>query len=254
MKKMRLTIVSVGMVCALSAGVALGQVAQPVPVGYGAVAPGDLAQQSGNSLMRAGAMMPQASADSAPNAGQSRMSAVSLLAVPPPQPKMLKKHDFIQVIIRESTQASSKGNTDAKKETSLDAHLDAYVKLTKQMQLRGVTPSPPLALTGATDSEFKADATSVREDSLVTRIGAEVLDVKPNGTLLIQAHKHIKLDGEERDYVLSGMCRVDDIGPDNTVLSTQLHDMEFTQMTKGIIHDTNERGFLSKLLAKLNPF
>jgi flagellar L-ring protein precursor FlgH len=128
------------------------------------------------------------------------------------------------------------------------------MKLTKDFQVKGVVPSTPLALTGAADSEFKADASSVREDSLVTRIGAEVLDVKPNGTLLIQAHKHIKLDGEERDYVLSGLCRVDDIGPDNTVLSTQLHDMEFTQTTKGIIHDTNERGFLTKLLAKLNPF
>jgi flagellar L-ring protein precursor FlgH len=176
------------------------------------------------------------------------------MAVPPPQPRMLKKHDLVQIIIRESTQASSKGNTDAKKETSLDAHLDNYLKLTKQFQVEGVIPSTPLGIVGAANSEFKGDATSVREDSYVTRIGAEVVDVKPNGTLVIQARKHIKLDEEEQDYILSGVCRVDDIGPDNTVLSTQLHDMDLTETTKGVVRDTNNRGFLTKLLAKLNPF
>ena len=233
-----------GIVCASGAGLALAQVGQP-----------DLVQQSGNSLMRAAASVPQPSAESAPaNAAQSHIAAVSLMAVPPPAPKMMKKHDLIQIIIRESTQASSKGNTDAKKDTTLDAHLDAYVKLTKALQLKGVAPTNPLALTGGTSNEFKGDATAVREDSFDTRIGAEVMDVKPNGTMLIQARKHIKLDAEEQDYVLSGVCRVDDVGADNTVLSTQLHDMDFTEMTKGIVHDTNDRGFLSKLLAKLNPF
>lgn len=236
------------------AGMTYGQAVTQVQAQLPAAAPAP----GGNSLMRVGAAMPAEPVDSGvgggQNGGQSRMANVSLLAVPPPQPRMLKKHDLIQIVIRESTQASSVGNTDAKKDTTLDAHLDAYAQLTKAFQLKGVVPTNPLALTGGTSNEFKGDATAVREDSYVTRIGAEVMDVKPNGTLLIQARKHIKLDDEEQDYILSGVCRVDDIGADNTVLSTQLHDMDLTETTKGVVHDTNDRGFLSKLLAKLNPF
>jgi flagellar L-ring protein precursor FlgH len=257
------TLLLAGVLCAWGAVVARAQEAdhQAPPAAVAAAAPQappDIVQRSGNSLLRAGvAMTPpqQLPADSTPaSAEQARVSAVSLMAVPPPQPKTLKKHDLIQIIIRESTQASSKGNTDAKKETSLDAHLDNYLKLTNQFQVKGVVPSTPLALTAAANTEFKGDATAEREDTYVTRIGAEVVDVKPNGTLLIQARKHIKLDEEEQDYILSGVCRVDDVAADNTILSTQLHDMDLTETTKGIVRDTNNRGFLTKLLAKLNPF
>jgi flagellar L-ring protein precursor FlgH len=247
----------IGGICvALCAGVALGQVQgsgrQSPAVAVAQQLP-DYGQGGGNSLLRAGSAMPVQQPDAPGTAGQSRMSAVSLLAVPPPQPKMLKKHDLIQIIIREQAQASSKGNTDASKETEVNAQLDAYVRLSG-LNLKGMNPADPLRLAGNSLSDFKADATKVREDSFVTRIGAEVIDVKPNGTLVIQARKRIKLDEEEQEYVLSGVCRVDDIGPDNTVLSTQLHDMDLVQITKGIIRDTNDRGFLTKLLAKLNPF
>lgn len=261
--KSKVAAIVAGVICALGAGIAPAQeAARDVPVQVPAVSapivPQDLVQRSGNSLLRAGAAMTprrQSVEGATPESEeQARIAAVSLLAVPPPQPRTLKKHDLIQIIIRESTQASSKGNTDAKKETSLDAHLDNYLKLTKQFQVEGVVPTTPLALVGAANSQFKGDATSVREDSYTTRIGAEVIDVKPNGTLVIQAKKHIKLDEEEMDYILSGVCRVDDIGADNTVLSTQLHDMELTETTKGVVRDTNNRGFLTKLLSTLNPF
>lgn len=244
-----------GVICAVGAGVALGE----EPVRQAPVAAPDYGQPGGVSLMRVGAAMappPPPGADSAggANSGQSHMAAVSLLAVAPPQPKTLKKHDLIQIIIRESTQASSIGNTDAKKDTSIDAHLDNYLKLTNQFQVKGVVPSQPLGIVGAANTEFKGDATATREDTYVTRIGAEVMDVKPNGTLVIQAKKHIKLDEEEQDYILSGVCRVDDVAADNTILSTQLHDMDLTETTKGVVSDTNNRGFLTKLLATLNPF
>lgn len=243
----------VGGICVVvCAGIALGQVAQG---GAGGGAQNVLVAQGGGggSLLRVGSMMPVQAADVPGNPGQARMSAVSLLAVPAPQPKMLKKHDLIQIIIREQASATSKGNTDASKETELDAQLSAYVKLSG-LNLQAMNPADPFRLAGTSLQDFKADATRTREDSFVTRIGAEVMDVKPNGTLVVQARKRIKLDEEEQEYVLSGICRVDDIGPDNTVLSTQLHDLDLVQTTKGVIKDTNSRGFLTKLLAKLNPF
>ena len=51
---------------------------------------------------------------------------------------------------------------------------------------------------------------------------AEVLDVKPNGTLVLQARKRIKTDDEEQVFVLSGTCRAEDITADNTILKTAL--------------------------------
>ena len=80
------------------------------------------------------------------------------------------------------------------------------------------------------------------------RVQAEVLDVKPNNTLALQARANITMDEEIQTMTLSGICRAEDITPDNTVLSTQLYDKLVTKTHKGAVRDTTKRGFLSRLL------
>ena len=45
-----------------------------------------------------------------------------------------------------------------------------------------------------------------------------------------------------------------DITPDNTVLSTQLFDLEFTKTNKGQVRNTTKTGLIHKLLDFVNPF
>ena len=101
---------------------------------------------------------------------------------------------------------------------------------------------------------FKGEATVDRSDSVIARITAEVVDVKPNGTLVVQARKKIKTDEEEQTLLCSGICRAEDITPDNTVLSTQLFDLEFTKMNKGQVQNTTKTCLIHKLLDFVNPF
>ena len=42
--------------------------------------------------------------------------------------------------------------------------------------------------------------------------------------------------------------------PDNTVLSTQLHNLNLEKHTDGAVRDATKRGFIPRLLARLNPF
>ena len=93
-----------------------------------------------------------------------------------------------------------------------------------------------------------------RSDTLTARITAEILDVKPNGTIVLQARKHIKTDDEEQQFILSGICRAEDIGTDNTVLSTQMYDLSLQKNSKGDVRESTERGNLPKLLDFINPF
>ena len=55
-------------------------------------------------------------------------------------------------------------------------------------------------------------------------------------------------------FILSGVCRVDDVTPDNTVLSTQMFDKSLAKTTTGAVRDTTRRGWLVKLLDSLSPF
>jgi flagellar L-ring protein precursor FlgH len=184
-----------------------------------------------------------------------KYSALSVMAVPQQKPRTVKKHDLVTIIVREESQSSSQGTTDLKRNTDLDALVNAYVSLNLQkLALVAHTPSPAPEIKGQFTRDFKGDASVDRTDSFTARIGAEVVDVKPNGTIVLQAHKHIKSDEEEQEFTLTGSCRAEDIGPDNTVLSNTLNDLDVRKNVKGAAKDTTKRGWITRLLDWGNPF
>jgi flagellar L-ring protein precursor FlgH len=181
--------------------------------------------------------------------------ASSLMAQPKRQPKLLKQHDLVTIIIREESQSSSKGLTDLKKSTDLDAKIDTYVKLNFQkLSLDAKTPSIVPEIKGEASRNTKGEATVDRSDTFTTRLGGEVLDVKPNGTLVLQAHAHVKIDSEEQDILISGVCRAEDVGPDNSILSSILSDLDVKKTSSGPTKDTTTPGFIPRMLNKINPF
>jgi len=204
-------------------------------------------QSYGGSLLQAS--MPDANDN--PHAGPS----YNLYAVPEPEPKVLKKHDLVNIIVREESQSQTKGTTDLKKNADLDAKVDSFVKFNPAaFAIMGQTFKNPPEIKMEGNRDYKGDGSVDRTDTITARIEAEVLDVKPNGTLVIQARKHIKTDDEEQTIVLTGICRVQDVDADNSVVSTNLHDLELKKETKGAVRDTNKRGLIPSLLDFINPF
>jgi flagellar L-ring protein precursor FlgH len=215
------------------------------------VDPAALLRQNGNSLLKASlAAGPQASAY------QAQLKDVSYTAVPMPEPKVIKRHDLVTIIVREESQYSSEGNAETTREANLEAAITEFVKLKlNNLELEGgaIGPVPPsIAMNGT--REFTGEGTVDRADRFTARITAEVLDVKPNGTLVLQARKRIRTDDEEQVFTLSGTCRAEDITADNTILSTALHDQELTKTHKGTVRNATRRGWGGKLLDAISPF
>jgi hypothetical protein len=55
------------------------------------------------------------------------VSHLSAFTVPEPEPKVIKKHDLLTIIIREESEMTSDGKSDLKKNADLDARLDEWV-------------------------------------------------------------------------------------------------------------------------------
>lgn len=190
-----------------------------------------------------------------PGPTQPGSKAVSLFSVAAPEPRMLKKHDLITIIVREESNYSSKGKTDLKKDASVNARLNQFVRfdlgdLTIKGAGAGTTPGVNLTAT----RDMTGDAKFDRKDVVTLRITAEVIDVKPNDTVILSARKQIKIDDEEQTIIIAGTCRAEDVGADNTILSTQLSDLQMAKTHKGAVRDTTKRGWLTKLLDAANPF
>ena len=221
----------------------------PSQNGYDRPSPAELMQSNGGSLLRA-------SLAAAPDPAKAHIASISFFSVPDPEPKVIKKHDLVTIIIREESAMTSDGKSDLKKSADLDARIDEWVHANfKNFALQGGAqgPNPPSVKMSGTRN-LKGEAKLERTDSFLARITAEVVDVKPNGTFAIQARKLIKKDDEEQEFILTGICRGGDVTPDNTVLSSQVYNLELITNQKGAVRDTTKRGFIPKLLDFINPF
>jgi flagellar L-ring protein precursor FlgH len=220
----------------------------PSPANAPQPTPAEAMQRSGGSLLRATAV-------SMPDPNQAKLSAVSYFAVPEPIPRTLKKHDLVTIIVREQSEYKSNGTTDLQRNADFDAKINDFLKISlKNFQISGVAPQTPPEINTSGQRDFKGTADVDRSDSMTLRVTAEVIDVKPNGTLVLQARTHIKNDEEDQTEILSGICRVEDVTPDNTVISTQMYDTNLTKVTTGAVQDTTRRGWLPKLLDAFSPF
>ncbi len=209
---------------------------------------GEIMRATGGSMYRAAA-----AAQSDPRIVKA--SDVNIFAVPAPKPRTLQKHDLVTIVVREESEFSSDGSTDTKKSANFDAKLEQFPKFNLanfafENAIGDVTPE--IKLSGTRD--FKGESTVDRKDTLTARIQAEVVDVKPNGTLVLQARKGIQTDEEHQLLILTGICRVQDITPDNTVLSTQLYDLDIKKTHTGAVRDSTKRGWVPRAIDWLNPF
>ena len=214
----------------------------------------DAYARTGGSLLRAGRGV---AAPSQPGGSQidPRIAAQSFYAVPPPQRRIIQPHDLITIIIKEQSEFKSEGTTKLDKKASLEATLTQFIKLnlnnaSLENGIGGVTPSVDLE----GKRNFDGKGTAERKDSLSVRLQAIVVDVKPNGTLVLSARRRIRNDDEERLFLVSGLARVEDVTTDNSVLSTQMYDFDLREDTKGTVREATKRGWLPRLLDAINPF
>jgi flagellar L-ring protein precursor FlgH len=173
-----------------------------------------------------------------------------------PQPEEIGVHDFITVIIRVSKTATSDANLKSEKDWELKSELAKWIRLDEQHRMiPQVFPKGNPAVDFNLENEYEGKGKVGRKDTLVTRITAEVIDVKPNGNLVLQAQEKVNITDEE-GYVmtLTGSCRSRDVTVDNTILSSQIANLEIDVQHTGAARDAARRGWLMRAFDFLRPF
>ena len=182
------------------------------------------------------------------------VSEASWFAVEEPTPKDFREHDLITIIVHEVSKHSVKADAKAEREHTIDFKLKDWLRLSDgnlrpDRQLRG---DPSIA--GDFNREFEGKSDIKREDSLSARIQAEIIDVLPNGTLVLEATHSMTVDDETTLITLIGTCRSKDIGIDNTIISSKIARLEIKKTHTGMARDTTKRSLLARALDFLNPF
>ena len=97
------------------------------------------------------------------------------------------------------------------------------------------------AVNQTSSSSLNAQGQSVTDSSLNTTIGGEVVDVLPNGILVIEAARQLEFNQQTETIVMRGLVRPQDVSPGNQVMSTAISGLQVQVVGKGIINDSTYR-------------
>src|SRR5690606_33385192 len=116
------------------------------------------------------------------------LEPVSLIAVVPPQPRQYAKHDIVEIIINQSTTYSFEQSLETDKDYDLEAELTEFpsIRHLLELQLRPGDTSPLARAAAGARKEFEGEGERESKDKLTARISAIVIDVKPNGNLVVE--------------------------------------------------------------------
>jgi flagellar L-ring protein precursor FlgH len=149
--------------------------------------------------------------------------------------KAARLHDVVSIVVIESLAASTDGqvkNTRASNASSSITALFGALKSSNSMQnLIGQNSS----------SGLTAQGQSTTNSSLATTFGGEVVDVLPNGMLVVQATRQLTFSQQTQLIKLRGLVRPEDVSAQNQVLSTSMTDLELEVTGKGIVSDSTYR-------------
>ena len=168
--------------------------------------------------------------------------------------KARRLNDLVTINVLENMTGAGAADTNASKSSSIGGGVtDIFgMPLTASVNHGRYMLTPSVAATFADD--FKGKGTTNRSGKLVGTITAKVVEVMPNGNLVLESRKELTINNEKQILILKGMVRPDDIATDNTILSSRVADAEVFFVGDGVLQEKQRPGWLGRIVGAGWPF
>jgi flagellar L-ring protein precursor FlgH len=161
--------------------------------------------------------------------------------------------DLLTVIISENTGIKNQDSRNLKKSSSSDSSADLDYGLGGDLGNNAANAN--FGQSNSSDRAFDGDARAATSRVFSDRFTVKVVDVLPNGNMLVSGSRVINVQGDNKRIVLTGIVRMHDIFGDNTINSRQVADLQVTYEGGGGVDKAfTEQGWLGKKLNKIWPY
>jgi flagellar L-ring protein FlgH len=163
--------------------------------------------------------------------------------------RAMRPHDLIQVVVAENLTSSMDGTVKNSRASNANSGISGLLgSLKTGNALQNI-------ITQNSTSALNAQGTSATDSSLSTTFGGQVVEVLPNGMLVVEAARQVEFSQQTQTILLRGLVRPEDISQQNQVLSTAISSLELEVRGKGIINDyTHRQNILVRFLQNLLIF
>ena len=196
------------------------------------------------------------------------------LAVPPPQParyayqqgslwstgpsgllgdkRARNVGDLLTVVIEIDDKAEMKNTTDRERSGSEDAGVDAFFGAGNILPPGAMKLNPSLGINSG--SEFSGSGSIKRNEKLMLRVAATVVQVLPNGQLVIQGDQEVRVNYELRDLQVTGIVRTEDISRHNEVEYDRIAGARIVYGGRGQLSSAQQPRYGQQVVDRYMPY
>lgn len=158
--------------------------------------------------------------------------------------------DLLTITLLENTQAQMSANTATKKESELAIGTPTVFGAPVTLGGKDI-----LSATANGTRDFTGRGSSAQSNRLQGNVTVTVMQRLPNGNLVVQGQKNLRLNQGDELVQVQGIVRAADIAPDNTIPSSRVADARIVYGGRGAVAQSNAMGWLSRFFnSGLAPF
>jgi len=162
--------------------------------------------------------------------------------------------DIITILIEENSTETKNNETKTERQSSLSAAITSF--LYPPNGSSGILMHNGQMPAMAYNSDHKHDGSGSinNAENIVATIAVRIVDVLPNGNLVVEGRRETSFSHEHQTIVLHGIVRADDVQSGNTVYSYNVADATIQIIGKGTVSDSQNKGWFNRIWDKINPF
>jgi flagellar L-ring protein precursor FlgH len=116
----------------------------------------------------------------------------------------------------------------------------------------GASATNPINISGQSNHDGKA--TMNRQEQVNLQVAALVMQVLPNGNMVVQGHQELRVNFEVRELQLMGVIRPQDISSTNTVDYSKLAEARISYGGRGQLIDVQQLRYGQQFLDIIQPW
>lgn len=163
--------------------------------------------------------------------------------------------DVLTVLIDMQDVAKFDSNPTLERDASYDMTVPNFFGY--ESKLKKIFPKAvnPASLVNTTSKpSIKSKATYDRKDTVSAKVAATVIQVLPNGNMVIQGRQELRVQNEVRELEVHGIIRREDITSGNTIHSSKIAEARISYGGRGDISDMTSQPWGYQLAERVMPW
>ncbi|MHA7873515.1 MAG: flagellar basal body L-ring protein FlgH [Hyphococcus sp.] len=163
--------------------------------------------------------------------------------------------DILTVVVEIEEEAEMRNRTDRIRDANEGLSIPNFfglASLAAEVLPNDTTLDPAVDI--ASNSTNRGDGNIRRQERITLQVAATVVDILPNGHMVISGSQEVRVNHELRDLQVAGIIRPEDISRQNTITYEKIADARVIYGGRGTISDIQQPRYGQKLLDGVLPY